>query len=116
MVPGGASGTPSITVPNVLEGAVLKVTVEFEVDTGTDGGFYYGMTSAQIPDAMSPAQRAVAGVEGWQNVSMSSFWRHSPGNGTAEDVTFKLDITTGGYSKHGKIGQFLMFAELVSFD
>ncbi|TWU04472.1 hypothetical protein [Stieleria varia] len=111
VVPGGISDTPRLVVPQVLDGMLIQVKCEFMANTGVDGGFYYATQSPQIPSAMSAAQRIISGTNGWVNVAMTSFWTHA-NDGKVEDITFEMDFTTGGFTKHGQIGQFLMYASV----
>lgn len=113
---GGASGTPKLVIPEVVDGSMVQVTCQFEANTGTEGGFYYATKCNQIASARSPAQRSLSGTGGWVNVSMSSFWEHAPGTGRAEDLEFEMAFTDGfGLEKFGQIGQFLFFGGVVAY-
>lgn len=119
IVDGGQSGTPVLSMPNLINQNVVKITVTFLARAGADvsNGFYYKIQPVKASSAktLSSPDSIVQGNAGWQTTTKTVFFLVTLDiSSPTADIDFKIEFSKGDLDGQGQFDNFLMTGEVVS--
>lgn len=121
IVDGGRSETPILTMSNIVNKNVIKITVSFTAKTGpnTSNGFSYSVkpSKASSATALSSQDSTMQGNAGWQTTTKTVLFLATIAGDTAtEEIDFEVNFNSGGLDGKGQFSDFLMTGEVVPLD
>ena len=112
---GGRSGTPTIEIP-VINGNIVKVTVQFIAQNPSSGGFNYHVvaTSSDAKQLISRAPSICSGNTGWQTCQRDEYFLVTlPPNTGQEDATFEVNFGESGGAVNANAGSYIIAAQII---
>ncbi len=114
------NSTPLLEMRNLVPGNVVKITANFSARTNTAGranGFYFDLAAVNASEvtALTPTQGIFQGSDGWQSVTLTSFFKaEQVTQSPTEDIDFEVLFTKGDLSGEGQINNFVLIGDVVS--
>lgn len=103
--------TPSLTIDNLAQGGLLKVTCQFSAKTMTNDlgdGFEFDIVADDMTHPYTPTKGLVQGSDNWQLYTFVSVFEVQTNH-----AEFNLVLDDGGMSGKGAMMNFLLMAEVL---